>query len=73
MPLIVSGTVMGVSIKPAVPATADRPAQEKRCEVDVYAGAKQMETVQAPIEGLTQLQALEGKEKRSLSPFRFGI
>lgn len=62
MPIAVSGLVTGVAIKQAVPASSDRPAQEKRCEIDVYSGAKSLETVQAPIEGLVQLQALVGKE-----------
>lgn len=63
MPIVVSGRVMGVGIKDAVLATTDRPAQERRCEVDVYIGPKQMETILAPIDGLAQLKTLDGKEE----------
>ena len=64
MPIIVSGRVMDVNVRQAVAATADRPAQDKRCEIDVYVGPKALETVQAPIEGLVQLQGLIGTEQQ---------
>lgn len=58
MPVILSGTVMDVNTRQKVEATADRPAQDKRCEIDVYIGPKQLETIQAPIEGLLKFQEL---------------
>lgn len=61
MPIIVSGMVMAVNVREAVPASGDRAAQEKRAEIDVYVGPKQLETVQAPVEHLLQFKALVGK------------
>ena len=61
MPIVVIGTVMEVNVREKVEATTDRPAQDKRCEIDVYVGPKQLETVQAPIEHLMQFKGLVGK------------